>query len=146
MEYLLQIKDQKDNLYIEALNNTYYRFGVLEDKSACYLEFPQDAEVLFQNGIEITYIKTDGVNGNISSKFIEKFYNDLIPSEDNQITLNQNNVKIENASSADDGMDPETINQAYINYKHTIGTFNTLVTLRDYFNAIITSGLKLSIA
>lgn len=132
---------QKDNLYIEALNNTYYRFGVLEDKSTCYLEFPQDAEVLFQNGIEITYIKTDGVNGNISSKFIEKFYNDLIPSEDNQITLNQNNVKIENASSADDGMDPETINQAYINYKHTIGTFNTLVTLRDYFNAIITSGL-----
>lgn len=132
---------QKDNLYIEALNNTFYKFGVLEDKSACYLEFPEDAEVIFQNGIQITYIKTDGESGNIAVKLIEKFYNDLVPKEDNQIILNQNNVKIENPSGTSDGMDPETINQAYVNYRHTVGTFNTLVTLRDYFNAIVTSGL-----
>lgn len=132
---------QKDNLYIEALNNTFYKFGVLEDKSACYLEFPEDAEAIFQNGIEITYIKTDGESGNIAAKIIEKFYNDLVPEENDQIILNQENVKIENPSGVSDGMDPETINQAYVNYRHTVGTFNTLVTLRDYFNAIVTSGL-----
>ena len=32
------------------------------------------------------------------------------------------------------GRNPETINEAYKNYKKTIGTFNTLVTKRDYEN------------
>jgi hypothetical protein len=34
------------------------------------------------------------------------------------------------------GADPESLNAAYNNYKKTIGTFDTLVTCRDYMNKI----------
>ena len=37
-------------------------------------------------------------------------------------------------------MNPESLAQAYKNYQKTVGTFNTLVTLRDYENAIYNEG------
>jgi len=64
-----------------------------------------------------------------------------VPEEDNTITLNSDNVKMTNYSSATDGYDYESINDAYDGYKKVVGTFNTLVTLRDYINYISRSGL-----
>ena len=46
------------------------------------------------------------------------------------------NYTVINPSSATNGNNVETIRQAYINYKKTIGTFDTLVTCRDYMNKI----------
>ena len=132
---------KKDNLLVESLGNKFYKFGTTQDQNQCYIEFPLDSEQQFDQGINITYIKTDGQQGNISANIIEKFYNDLVPEEDNTITLNSENVKITNYSSATDGSDYETINDAYDGYKRVVGTFNTLVTLRDYINYINRSGL-----
>lgn len=132
---------KKDNLLVESLGNKFYKFGTTQDQTQCYIEFPMDAEEQFEQGINITYIKTDGEQGNISSNVIEKFYNDLVPEEDTTITLNSDNVRMTNYSSATDGSDYETINDAYDGYKRTVGTFNTLVTLRDYINYINRSGL-----
>ena len=135
---------KKDNLLVESLGNRYYKFGVSKDMDSCYLEFPDDVNDLFGEGINITYIQTDGEYGNISAQTIERFYNDLTPEEsttDNPVVLTQTNVKISNNASAIDGCEPEDINSAYRGYKSTIGTFNTLITLRDYINAIINSGL-----
>lgn len=132
---------KKDNLLVESLGNKYYKFGTTQDQNQCYIEFPLDAEQQFDQGINITYIKTDGQQGNISANVIEKFYNDLVPEEDNTITLNSDNVKMTNYSSATDGYDYESINDAYDGYKRVVGTFNTLVTLRDYINYINRSGL-----
>ena len=132
-----------DNLTIQTVNSEslFYKFGVTSDGNSCYVEFPENADTIFGEGINIVYIKTNGENGNIPAFTIEKFYNDLVPVEDTGIILNADNVVISNPYSAGDGANPESINEAYRNYKRTIGTFDTLVTLRDYFNYIVTSGL-----
>lgn len=130
-----------DNLTVQAVsdNDRFFKFGVTTDGTTCYLEFPDNAEALFGEGIEITYIRTLGEDGNVSPRMIEKFYQDLVPAEDNTIILNADNVIISNISSAANGANPETINEAYRGYKRTIGTFDTLVTLRDYFNYIVSA-------
>ena len=136
--------ERKDNLLVETLGNRYYKFGVSKDMDSCYLEFPDDVADLFGEGINITYIQTDGEYGNMAVQTIEKFYNDVTPEEsttEQPVTLNDTNVKISNAASAINGTDSEDINSAYKGYKSTIGTFNTLITLRDYINAIKNSGL-----
>lgn len=130
-----------DNLTVQSISssNRCFKFGVTTDGTTCYLEFPDNAESIFGEGIEITYIRTLGENGNISPRVLEKFYQDLVPIENNGIILNSDNVIIANISSASNGANPETINQAYRGYKRTIGTFDTLVTLRDYFNYIVSA-------
>lgn len=134
---------RKDNLLIESLasENTFYKFGVSQDNSTCYLEFPENAEELFRNGIYITYIRTLGADGNISARAIEQFYGAVIPEEDSSVTLTSELVNITNINAGLGGEDPETINDAYYNYKHVVGTFDTLITLRDYLNYILSSEL-----
>ena len=133
----------KENLVTESLGNTYYTFGVSQDSNSCYIEFPEDAESIFKNGINITYIKSSGESGNITSNTLNKFYADLSLADntDTTVVLNSDNVTIKNYSAASNGSDPETIDDAYNGYKRTIGTFDTLVTLRDYVNYIITNKL-----
>lgn len=133
---------QVDNLATEPLGKSIYKFGVTRDGRTCYIEFPDDADAIMGQGINITYIKTDGRYGNISSKILSKFYNDVsVISEFNEeLILNSDNVQLTNTSSTLNGSDPETIDSAYRNYQKTIGTFNTLVTCRDYTNAINNAG------
>lgn len=134
---------RKDNLSAENLGNTYYSFGVLPISNICYVEFPDDAETIFKNGIRLVYIQTRGKEGDIPYKSIERFYNDL-PSvlryangDEATININTDIIELSNIVSGEGGRDKETLNEAYKNYRHTIGTFNTLITLRDYINAII---------
>ena len=132
-----------DNLLVQSLSSEslFYKFGVTQDTSTCYLEFPENAEEIIKNGINITYIKTLGEEGNISYKTIEKFYNEFSPIEDDTIVFSTNNVRILNYASAINGENPQSINSAYKGYKSTIGVFETLITLRDYINYILRSGL-----
>ena len=135
--------EQKDNLITENSNNLYYTFGISEDGSVCYIEFPDDAENIIKDGIEITYIKSSGQGGNISVNTIEKFYNNVYLTDSNgtSVVLSEDNVRVVNYASATNGKNPETINSAYNNYKKVVGTFDVLVTLRDYINYILRSGL-----
>lgn len=132
---------RKDNLLVEEPGQTIYRFGTTDDGSYCYLEFPEDAELLFKNGINITYLRTDGLSGNMAANVLNDFYYSFSPIEDTSVTINSDNVKVTNIYSAVDGKDPETIEEGYKNYKRVIGTFETLVTLRDYLNYVLTSQL-----
>lgn len=132
---------KKDNLLVEESGNTYYSFGVTDDGNYCYLEFPSDASSIFLDGITITYIKTNGISGNISASTLSKFYYTFSPTEDSSVTLNSDLVKITNPGSASNAKDVETIDEAYVGYKKTVGTFDTLITLRDYNNYINRSGL-----
>ena len=94
-------------------------------------------EEIIGEGIYITYIKTDGKRGNIAPLVLEKFYNDVtINVGGTDILLNSSNVQLYNPSSIANGEDTESIDAAYKGYKKVVGTFNTLVTLRDYINAI----------
>ena len=137
-----------DNLSVEPYMygetyNRIYKFGVLSDGNTCYIEFPDNAASIINYGINITYILSNGENGNIKANSLSKFYNDVIISgaDGSDTVLSKDNVMISNFSSIDNGYQPESIDDAYRNYKKTIGTFNTLVSLRDYMNAINTSGL-----
>lgn len=134
---------KKDNLIAEAMANTFYKFGVSDDGQYCYIEFPEDADALFKQGINITYIRTTGKEGNIKAKELTQFYNDIsvVGPSGNFSTLNSENVYITNPAGVANGDDPEDIDKAYKNYQRVVGTFNTLVTLRDYINYILRSGL-----
>ena len=132
---------RSDNLFVEEPGNTFYRFGVTDDGNYCYLEFPDDADVVFKSGINITYIKSQGASGNVSAQELDQFYYTFAPAEDSSITLSLTNVNITNPYAATNGEDPETIEAGYSGYQKTVGTFNTLVTLRDYINYILRSDL-----
>lgn len=128
-----------DNLLVENSGNNYFQFGVSQEDEIAYIEFPEDADVLFGNGINITYLITEGYDGNVNLGIINKLYNDLSLTNNlgNSVTLNSDNISLLNVTAGAGGRNPETIEDAYRNYQRTVGTFDTLVTLRDYYNAIV---------
>lgn len=134
---------RKDNLLVEDYGNTYYKFGVTADGATCYLEFPDDADSIMKDGIEITYIRSDGENGNLTAQQLSNFYSDLTVNSSlgDTMVLNAQNVQITNYFASTAGYNYESIDSAYKNYKRSIGTFNTLITLRDYLNYIVTNDL-----
>lgn len=138
----------KDNLSVEDLGTKCYKFGIDKDSSRCYIEFPDDIEDLIGEGLTIKYIITDGANGNVVARELEKFYVDVTIADPTKESANdklilsaQTNVKIGNWDAILNGKDPESIDEAYKNYKKTIGVFNTLVAVKDYENYINRTGL-----
>lgn len=140
-----------DNLILQPLGSCCYKFGVTEDGSACYIEFPSDIDTLIGNGITIHYLRTQGVEGNVGAKRLHQFYTDVTSTRyiDSQYTqdvtlttyesADRGNVYITNLESATDGRNPETIDEAYRNYQKIKTTFETLVSLRDYENFLYTN-------
>lgn len=133
------------NLTTQTLGTTAYKFGIDSNNGYYYIQFPDDAEELLGDGINVTYIKSNGIDGNIPMRTLENF---LVPitinnpgTGDKTLTINADIVQVNNFKPAYNGLDPETINEAYRNYVRTVGTFDTLITLRDYINYIYTSGL-----
>lgn len=141
--------EKVSNLESATLNSKIYKFGILPNTQACYIQFPQDIGTLIGNGLKIKYIITDGESGNIQANQLTTFSNEIVPPEltepalknDSTFSIYYNSsinsdVKIKNTYSAINGADPEDLDSAYKNYKNTIGTFNTLVTTKDYEKAI----------
>lgn len=126
-----------DNLHIEPLNSKVYQFGIDQTTNTPYIEFPTDIANLIGEGLLIKYIQTNGAEGNIPSHKIKSFYTDVNINLNGNINDISQDVKISNPSSITNGTDQESIDNAYVNYKKTVGTFNTLVTLRDYLNYIM---------
>lgn len=134
--------EKVDNLQIEPLGKRYYEFGVSSRTNSTYVEFPTDIESLIKSGLNIKYILSDGLNGNVAAKQIIKFYEDVsIEFRGEKLNLNEDVIQLYNPSATIDGQDPEPVSEAYQSYKKVAGTFDTLVTLRDYINAIYQSGL-----
>ena len=125
-----------DNLQSESLNQTVYKFGITDDQSGCYLEFPQDIANVIGSGLNIYYITSHGVHGNVSANNLTRFYSDFTVQQDNSTVNLTDNFFINNPSASTNGEDVESIEDAYRNYRKTIGTFDTLVTCRDYQNAL----------
>lgn len=130
-----------DNLESYAPNSLIYKFGVLPNTNTCYIQFPDDIQYIIGEGIEIKYLTTLGESGNVNANAINSVYSDdkIIASDGSEITL-VDNVKITNINGTSDGADPEDLDSAYENYKKVVGTFDTLVTCRDYENALYRSG------
>lgn len=139
---------KEDNLNRVTWGNKVFKFGYDSGKRLPYIEFPEDISSLIENGIIIKYIRTNGIRGNIKSSFLTEIVSGkitLVTSDPNaNITVypiqgttgNEKVFIISNAEGSINGRDPETINEAYKNFKRTIGTFNNLIAGRDYKNAI----------
>lgn len=128
-----------DNLAAETLNQKIFEFGVTPNSNICYIQFPQDIGNLIGDGLNIQYVISSGVKGNVSAKEINTCTVDIIATKKDgdsaEINLNDY-INILNPDASTNGADPESLDEAYKNYKKVVGTFNTLVTCRDYENYI----------
>lgn len=128
-----------DNLAAETLNQKIFEFGVTPNSNICYIQFPQDIGNLIGDGLNIQYVISSGVKGNVSAKEINTCTVDIIATKKGgdsaEINLNDY-INILNPDASTNGADPESLDEAYKNYKKIVGTFNTLVTCRDYENYI----------
>ncbi len=130
---------QVSNLNVQLPGTPVFKFGFDSAENLPYLQFPDDISQLIHDGLRIRYIRTNGLSGNIAARTLVKLEPPAIWStaEDENIkALSADNFSVINTSAATNGADPESLTAAYNNYKKTIGTFDTLVTCRDYMNKI----------
>ena len=139
---------QKNNLNIEETGNTYYSFNVDTATNQCYIEFPTDIAKLIGDGIYVHYLVSNGKDGIIGIGQLNKPYDSVInatytksspnweETNDNVVKLDSDQLYIKNVDLKEVGKDPESIDDMYVNYNHIKGTFDTLVTLKDYDNAV----------
>lgn len=137
-----------DNIYEQPYSDLRYKFGYDQYSQGCYLEFPDNYAELIGDGIEITYLllSTDDSGQkaqDIPAQALTKFLVGIVPAEDSNVILNSSNVFLSNYAQASGHKDLEGINEAYTNYKKTVGTFKTLITLRDYLNYIKSKDLDI---
>ena len=131
--------EKVDNLNAKGLgeDGKYYKFGFDSKEGLPYIQFPDNISSLIEDGLRIKYIRTHGASGNVSVRTLSKMETPSswdTTSED--AAYNVDNYNIYNSAAAKNGADKESLNDAYSNYKKTIGTFDTLVTCRDYINKI----------
>lgn len=123
-----------NNLNITPNDTKAYSFGFDSVENRPYLQFPDDIGLLIEDGLEIYYIRTSGAAGNISARTLSVLEKPTIGAwadySDNEKFI------VTNPKASYNGKNPESINQAYNGFKKTIGTFDTLVTCRDYMNKI----------
>ena len=135
-----------DNLYENSPYELRYIFGYDSNSNTCFLEFPDNYAELFGSGIEITYLLIDPTGGEVKAGELVQFMAPITINDDkgNSIAvLNRDNVKLVNYLASTGRKNIETINEAYTNYKRTVGTFKTLITLRDYANYIRNNDLNI---
>ena len=124
-----------DNLTQYPAKSKVFKFGLDLDSDKCYIQFPEEIISLIGSGLHIYYTITKGNDGNVKASVLNSFVNDIVEQGDeDSVSLNQY-IKVSNLPSIG-GVDPETLQSAYKNYKRTIGTYDTLVSRRDYNNAI----------
>ena len=141
-----------ENLNLELPNTHCFKFGYDSVNRWPFIEFPADVASLIGSGVRINYIVTQGVDGNVNAGYLtkiasqagfyvydssDKFVDD---SDGKHVTVDTSTdnteLVVKNTSASIGGENPESIDEAYNNFKKTIGTFDTLDTCRDYANAI----------
>ena len=128
-----------DNLNVCLPGSQVYKFGFDSKLKLPYIQFPSDISSIIHDGLKIKYIRTRGLEGNITAKYLSKLEKPTIwATSDNEFikSLDSSSFVVTNTTAASNGANPESLNAAYNNYKKTIGTFDTLVTCRDYMNKI----------
>ena len=135
------------NLQATPLGSKVYKFGVIPQSNTVYLEFPQDASRVFGEGINIKYVITKGVEGNIAGFTLTQLNAEVRSSDvyvsgteptDDGVDVGMYTL-VYNTSSSNNGANPESLESAYKNFKKAVNTFETLVTCADYTNAVQSS-------
>ena len=125
--------EKVDNLNTQARGTRVYKFGFDSYKSRPYVEFPEDYSELFNDGLFLYYTRTSGAAGSVSARTLTSIE---LPTGGAWADVEASSISVENTFASVPGANIETIKQAYNNFKKTVGTFETLVTCRDYMNKI----------
>ena len=123
-------------LLTQPLGSRIYKFDYDSSVNLPYIEFPSDIANLIENGLEVKYMTTNGVNGNVSAGTLNKILSPTTYSLTEDKSVSTSDFSVNNTYSLENGKNPETINEMYRSFKKIVGTFDTLVTCRDYSNAI----------
>lgn len=133
-EYIDDIPwEQVSNLNTSPTETRVFKFGYDSLEGRPYLAFPDDIGSLIGDGLFIYFIRTSGLNGNISPRTLEVLE---VPTGDDWENYSAEQFDVVNTDATTNGADIESISAAYNNFKKTVGTFDTLVTCRDYMNKI----------
>lgn len=124
-----------DNLNSMPQETKCFKVGYDSTMGLPYIEFNNDISNIIEDGLFVYYTRTSGANGNISANTITQFD---APSTDFWSAYALEHFTVTNPRATTNGANPETITEAYNGYKKVIGTFDTLVTCRDYMNKIYT--------
>lgn len=130
-----EVYTQVDNLNTQPLETKCWKFGFDSKQDTPYIEFPEDIDNIIGSGISFKFIRTNGENGNISVETLSKIDTSNITMSDGT-ECEDDWFSVKNTSASTNGANKETLDAAYNNYKKTIGTFDTLITCRDYMNKI----------
>lgn len=120
-----------DNLNTQEYNSPCYVFRYDSKRNLPYIEFPEWIADIIGDGLSIKYLITAGINGNVSARALTTLVYTFSSSD-----INAEDVRVVNSTGALNGQEAETINEAYVAFKKKIGTFDTLVSCRDYANFI----------
>lgn len=160
--FINNINDSSDlwqptsNINANALQSKVYKFGYDSSRGLPYIQFPEDIGNLIGTGLVIRFVRTRGAAGNISAGTLRALempnsWNETRSTGTTEVSAETllegsaavvedwkdlENYTITNLTAARNGKNPETIDEAYWNYQKTVGTFDTLVTCRDYMNKI----------
>lgn len=129
----LQDWKKSDYIFTEPLGTKVYTLDYDSELSVPYIQFPEDIASLIGGGLIIKYIQTSGLNGNVSAAQLNTPSSSLSIED---VTISTDNITVSNLSAITNGKDPETLSEMYNSFKKTVGTFETLVTCKDYSNAI----------
>lgn len=134
--------EKVSNLNTQNIGSKIYKFGYDSKEGLPYIQFPEDISTIIEDGLKIKYLRTKGVNGNVSVNTLSKMeqpsgWSDLeANSDESPDYLDTSNYTVSNIAASTNGTNIEGLNDAYNSYKKTIGTFDTLITCRDYMNKI----------
>ena len=129
---------ERDNYLLTRPNESrIYKVDFDSSKNLPYIEFPTDIANIIGDGLTIKYISTSGLAGNVSANTLVKINS---PSEfyayNENFKRSVENISVTNSGAILNGKNPETIDEMYKSYKKIVGTFDTLVTCKDYTNKI----------
>lgn len=130
---------QVQQLTNQELGFKCFKFGYDSTEGLPYVQFPADIAELIGDGLTIKYIRTQGLSGNIAANMLTELQKpagwDGAQAVGDVYDPSKYIIK---HGAAINGQNKESIDSAYMNFKKTIGTFDTLVTCRDYMNKIYT--------
>lgn len=132
---------QTEYLLTQPVGSLVYKFDYDSELGLPFVEFPSDIANIIGEGLQISYITTSGANGNVSASLLNVIESPSVITDMTGTERNKDSFTLYNPSAFSNGADKESINEMYRSYKQTVGTFDTLVTCRDYANAIYNSEL-----
>lgn len=127
---------KEDYLLTKPLGSKVFKLDYDSRMGLPYIEFPSDIANIIEAGLTVRYVVSSGVNGNIRSGGLSKIISPANIVLAGDVKIPTEYITVKNPKSILNGKDPETLDEMYQSFKKVVHTFNTLVTCKDFQDAI----------